>query len=474
MIFDTLLSWFKPITLGLGGGGSSGSATPTQTTVTNTNLSPYAAPYVQNTLGQAQALTDINQNPYQPYTGQQVAGFTGLQNQAFQGIGGQQVAPQIQQATDLANQSGQAGMNAVQNSQGLQDSALGYGQQGSNSGMTGQNLGITGGAQYGQQGAGYGAQAAGQAGMDIGMGMAGMQSGMSYGQNATNPNAVQAYMNPYLQNTLQPAMKLLNQQYDQQGAYEQGTATNAGAFGGSREALMQGLNNQNRDLASNQLVSNAYNQAYNTANTNMQQAASLGMQGAQTGIAGLNAANQAYQTGIAGANTGLQGVNTQLSGTAQGMQGAQTGISGVNAATNAGQYGLQGAGMAGQSAGILGQLGQTQYNQQTGINQGMLGAGAQQQALDQQNLNVGINQYNQQLQYPYQQLAFMQGMYQGLPMTQSAQSMYQNPSAVSQLGGLGAAGYGAYKLATGKRGGQVRRVGDGLDTLGIYSAMKGH
>ena len=430
MIFDTLLSWFKPITLGLGGGGS-GSSAPTQTTVTNTNLSPYAAPYVQQTLGQAQALTDINQNPYQPYQGQQVAGFTPMQAQAFQGIAGQGTSPQLDQATALANQSGQAGMNAVQNSQALQNNALGYGQQGANIGM----------------------QATGLAPQAVGTGMAGMQSGMSYGQNAQNPGAVAGYMNPYLQNTLQPAMQLLNQQYNQQGAYEQGAATNVGAFGGTRESLMQGLNNQNRNLAANQLVSGAYNQAYNTANTNMQQAASLGMQGAQTGIAGLNAANSAYGTGITGANSG---------------------ISGVNAATNAGQYGLQGAGMANTAAGTLGQLGQTQFGQQQAINQSQLAAGAQQQALQQQGLNVDINQYNQQLQYPYQQLSFMQGMYNGLPMTQSAQSMYQNPSAVSQIGGLGAAGYGAYKLATAKRGGQVRRTGDGLDTLGIYNAMKGH
>ena len=423
-------------------GGSSGgsSGTPTQTTVNNTSIPTYAQPYVQNTLGQAQALTDINQNPYQPYQGQQIAGFTPMQTQAFQDIAGQQVSPQIQQATDLANQVGQGGLSAFNTAGGLQTQATGYGQQGADSGMTGQSLGIAGGAQYGGQGAGYGAQAAGQAGMDVGTGMAGMQAGMSYGQNATNPNAVQAYMNPYLQSTLKPAMQLLNQQYNQQGAYEQGAATNAGAFGGSREALMQGLNNQNRDLASNQLVSNAYNQAYNTANTNMQQAASLGMQGAQTGIAGLNAANQAYQTGIQGANTGLQGVNTQLAGTAQGMQGAQTGISGVNAATGAGQYGLQGLSQAGSAASTLGALGQTQYNQQQGIDQAMLGAGGQQQNLQQQGLNTAYGQYQQQLQYPYQQLSFMQGMYSGLPMSNTATSMYQNPSAVSQVAGLGTAG----------------------------------
>lgn len=400
-------------------GGSTGgsSSTPTQTTVNNVSIPPYAQPYVESTLGQAAALTDINQNPYQPYTGQQVAGFSPMQAQAFQSIGNQQIAPQLAMATDLANQVGQGGLSAFNTSGQLQGAALDYGKQ-----------------------------ASGLAPLDIAMGNAGAASGFAYGQNATNPNAVGAYMNPYIQNTLAPALQLLNQQYDQQGTYEQGAATSKGAFGGTRESLMQGLNNQNRNLAANQLVSNAYNQAYNVANQNMQQASQLGMQGAQTGISGLDAANRTYGTAL----------------------------SGVGAATGAGQYGLAGLGQAGSAASTLGALGQTQFGQEQAIAQNQLNAGAQQQALQQKGLDVAQQQYQQQLQYPYQQLGFMQGMYSGLPMSQSATSMYQNPSIVSQIGGLGAAGYGAYKLATGKKGGQVRRTGDGLDTLGIYNAMKGH
>jgi hypothetical protein len=441
-----------------GGGGQ--QSTPTQTNVTNTSIPDYAQPYVQGVLGQGQALTDINQNPYQPYQGQLLAGFSPLQTQAFSNISNQQVAPQITDASNLADTAGQGGINAFNTASQLQNQATSYGQQGQQSGLQGQQLGIQGGGQYGGMGAGYGAlgastgqQAAGLAGTDIGTGMAGMQSGMSYGQNAQNPNAVASYMNPYLQNALAPAQQLLNQQYGMAGAAEQGAATSAGAFGGSREALMQGLNQQNQNLASNQLVSNAYNQAYNTANQNMQQAATLGMQGAQTGLSGLNAANTAYgtgiqgaNTGIQGANTGLQGVNTQLAGTAQGMQGAQTGISGVNAATNAGQYGLAGLGLTNSAANTLGQLGASQFSEQQGIDQSQLAAGAQQQQLEQQGLNTAYGQYQQQLQYPYQQLSFMQGLYSGLPMSNTAQSIYQNPSLISQAAGLGTAGIGALGL----------------------------
>ena len=471
------------------GGGGGGQTTSTTNT---SNIPAYAQPYVENMLGATQnqlfntqqtgvggydaqgnvaANGGYDQNgnvqagnteltsfkPYQPYSSNPsdyVAGFSPLQQQGFSSLADMQVAPQLGQATDIANQASAGGMNSA-------PVAYGYGAQGSQAGQAGQGIGTQGGL-------GYGSQAAGLTGAALGAGAAGMQAGMSYGQNAQDPNAVASYMNPYIQNTLAPSLQLMNQQYGMQGAQEQGAATSAGAFGGSREALMQGLNQQNRNLAGNQLVGNAYNQAYNTANANMQQAAGLGMQGAQTGLAGISGANQLY-------STGLQGVNTALAGTAQGMQGAQTGLAGVQGAQAGYNTALQGA-------NTLGTLGMDQYNQQMGIAQAQMDAGAQQQALQQQGLNTAYNQYQQQLQYPYQQLSFMQGLYTGLPMQNQAQTMYQNPSAVSQAAGLGTAAmgaYGMYKMGQ-KEGGLTKSManggsaGDGLDTLGVYNAMKGH
>jgi len=152
----------------------------------------------------------------------------------------------------------------------------------------------------------------------------------------------------------------------------------------------------------------------------------------------------------------------------------------VQGAVGAGQYGLSGLNQANSSAGMLANIGQGQYQQQMGISQAQMQAGAQQQALQQQGLNTAYNQYQQQLQYPYQQLSFMQGLYNGLPMQNQAQTMYQNPSAVSQIAGLGTAAAGAYGLyrgantaAGGKKGGRVH-AGDGLDTLGMYNVMKAH
>ena len=92
-------------------GGGGGSSQPTQQTVTQTNIPEWARPYAERMLGQAEALTDINQNPYQSYAGQRVATLNPLQQQAYQNVAGMTVAPQIGQATGLA---GLAGLQAQQ------------------------------------------------------------------------------------------------------------------------------------------------------------------------------------------------------------------------------------------------------------------------------------------------------------------------------------------------------------------------
>ena len=598
------------------GGGSGGSSSaPTSQTVTQTSIPEYARPYAESMLGQTSALTDINQNPYQPYKGQMTAGFSPMQVQGMTGIANQQVAPQITDASNFAFQSGAGGLGAYQNSAALQNASLGYGSQGNQfaiqnanlanqyagqgvnsaavnaalansyagagaqgafanadlinayggeafkSGQLGQQLGVeggakfgnmgsafgqqgadigtTGGAYYGGQGMGYGAQGANLAGANLGVGMTGMQAGLGYGQGAQNPYAVQGYMNPYLQASLQPQLQEMQRQYGISGAQGQSNATKAGAFGGSREALIFAENQRNKNIAMNQAIGQGYNTAYDVANRNMQAAASLGMQGAGVGLQGLQGANQNYLTGLQGAQTGLQGVNTQLAGTAQGMQGAQVGLAGVDrqlagtaqgmqgasigmqganqagqlmigggqlglqgaqtagnmgiaganlgmqgaqtagnlgisgsnagmqgvqGAVGAGQYGLAGLGLAGSAASTLGALGQTQFGQQQAINQAQLQAGAQQQALQQQGLNVAYQQYQDQMNYPYKQLAFQSDMMRGLPMSQASQTMYQNTGAMApQLVGAGLAAYGASQkgakeggLMSYARGGAVK------------------
>jgi hypothetical protein len=322
----------------MGKGG--GSAAPSQQSTGNTSIPSYAQPYVENMMGKTEALTDINQNPYQNYGGQRVAGFTPMQTQAMTNVSNMQIAPQLGQATGYAGQAGQGSL-----------------------------------------------QTAGQ--------MSGV--GQAYQNMATDPAEMQKYMNPYIQQALNPQLQLLNQQQALQGQGIAAKAAGQGAFGGNRATLAQGLNAQNYALAGQQAIGQGYNDAF----------------------------RQAQQAQQFGANLGLQG-----------LQGA-----------------LAGYGQANQAANTLGQLGQSQYGQQMGINQAQMQSGAMQQALQQQGLDVNYQDFLKERNYPYQQLAFQSDMLRGLPLSQSASTIYSAPpSMASQIGGLGTAGLGIYGMSGGFRG----------------------
>jgi hypothetical protein len=473
-------------------GGDSPPA-PTQTTVTNTNIPDYAQPYVMNMLNAAQSQiynrsgTGFNQYvPYSNNPANYVAGFSPLQQQAQSSAANLQLPGQYGMGTNLAAQAGYGSLGAVNQANALTNQALNYGAQGANygnianqyGGMGAQQAGQTSQAaqqlanMYGGQGAqagmmglgignqamGYGQQAANMAGM-------GYNAGANYANQATNPAAIQQYMNPYLQSSLAPQLAEMQRQYGITGQQEQAGATQAGAFGGSREALMAAENQRNKNTAMNQAIGQGYNNAFNQAQQAQQFGANLGLQGLQAGyqgtgmgITGANTGLQGLNTAIQGAQTGLQGVgqninagNLALAGTGQGitgtqagMAGAQTGLSGVNAGIGAGQYGLSGLGQAGAQGMNLANIGNNQLAAQQGIIGTQAQQGSAQQNQQQQIINQAIQNYATAQQYPFMQLGMLNSMLRGLPMQQASTSMYQAaPSTVSQLAGLGTAGLGA-------------------------------
>jgi len=87
-------------------------ADPVQITQNQIGFADEVAPFAQDVLGQAQALTSYEQNPYQPYTGEQVAQFSPLQQQSYDYAKQMTSAPQLQDATALAGQAGLGGLNA--------------------------------------------------------------------------------------------------------------------------------------------------------------------------------------------------------------------------------------------------------------------------------------------------------------------------------------------------------------------------
>ena len=320
-----------------GGGGGGGSAPgPTNTTVTNTNIPDYAQPYVSNMLNAAQAqiytpdMTGFNAyTPYSQNPQDYVAGFSPLQQQA-------------------------------------QSSAA--------------NLQLPG-----AMGAAQGLTAAGTLGA--------FGAGQNYANQATDPNAMQAYMSPYENNVIQQQLQENARQYGISGAGEQAAATSAGAFGGTREALMNAENTRNQNTAGNQIVAQGLQNAFQNAQQAQQFGANLNLQGTQAGLQGAN------QLG----NLGNQQLAAQQS--------------------------------------ILGTQNQL---------------GAQQQGQQQNVINQAVQNYATAQQYPMLQLGMLNSMLRGLPMQQSSTQMYQAaPNTASQLAGLGTAGLGlaAMSKAGGAKGG---------------------
>ena len=249
-------------------------------------------------------------------------------------------------------------------------------------------------------------------------GMGGLNTSYTYdpyqSKSFTSPGVAQQYMNPFLDVQNAAARRNADITKQQLGAQ----AAQHGAFGGSGDYLMRAQNNAElqRNLAKNQF--DAYNQGQQQFNTE---------QGQQQQAANLNA-----QQGQFGANLGLQGLNTAL-----------------------------------QSANTLGTLGNTQYNQNLGVIGLQNQLGGQQQQQVQNAMNVDYTNFQNQQNYPYQQMNFMSNLIRGLPMTQQAVSMYQAPpSTLSQVAGLGltAAGLGAFKSSA--KGGAIKES-HGLQDLAL-------
>ncbi len=273
--------------LGDGGGGGS-SAPATQSSTQTSELPEWARGYAKDTLAKGAALTDVSQNPYQTYTGERIAGFSPMQQQAMQNAQGMSVAPQIGQATAASTMAGLGG------------------------------LGVAGQANP------YGFQ-----------------------------TQVGGYMNPYMNQILAPQLAEANRNYDIGATKQQSAATQAGAFGGSREAIMAAENERNRNMGLNQI----YGQGLNTAYTNAQ-------------------------------NQYNQNLQNQLSG----------------------------FGLANTAAGSLGQLGQTGFNQQSAALGMQNQFGAQEQQQQQNIMNQQYQDFLAQRQDPYTKLSFLQNMTSGIPM----------------------------------------------------------
>jgi len=339
-----------------GGGGTSNTVTSTQ------EIPQFEQQAVLNNIQYAQGL---QQTPFPNYNAPLIQGMDPLQTQGINqavGASGSYVP--------YANAAG----NSIMNSQPYLDAASGQ--------VANANGNIQ--AATGTLGAGMGATQQAQA--------------------LTNPNAVGAYMNPYIQDALAPQISDLQTQLAQQQNGINQTATQANAFGDARQGAAQGLQNYYGNQALNQLIGTGYNNAYTQAQQAVGQA-----ENTQLGAASQygNQAN-AY---LGAANANLQG-------------GGLLNTLGNTELAQGGAYGTLGS--------------QVQNEGLTGANAVYQG-GQQYQTQGQNELNAAYQQFLNQVNWPYQGLNVAESALSNNPYNiQTATTLPQSNQVAQGFGGLAA------------------------------------
>jgi len=472
-------------------GGS--SAAPTEQTVTQTNIPKEFMPYFERLMGRVE---EQSLQPYQGYEGQRLA--TADQ---FADIGASRDATRALVA---------AGTPGLTEAQGMTRTAA----EGI-LGLAGQDP-----FQFSQYGGFQAGQAQPYAGFQATQAQpyAGFQAGQAqpfadfseagYREFGFGPSgeftgaAVGQYMDPYMQNVVDAQKRKAQEDYDIARQGRSARAVSAGAFGGSRAAVQEGL--AERDLLQRQGdiqaqgLSSAYGDAQRlfeadrAARMSTEQARAAEAARVQGGVAGeagrvqaARAAELARTQGIGideaariqqaqaaelartqGIDVGeaarvqqaqaaelarTQGISLDEAARVQAAQAAELArVQGAQAGENraADQFALDAYGRYGTQAGQLAGLSEQERAAQIQNAQMLEAIGRSQQAETQAGLDIGYQDFLRQQGYPQEQLAFYSDILRGLPVANAGQttattSVYTNP--LQQTLGAGLTGLSLYK-----------------------------
>ena len=244
---------------GKGGGGGGGAPPPASQTVTQTSIPEYARPYVETMLGKTEALTDINQNPYQAYGGQRIAPFNPTQQQAFENTMNQQVAGQVGAGSAMAGAAGLGSLGA----------------------------------------------------------------GADYRNMATNPNAAAAYMSPYMQNVVDVQKNEAFRDAQIRNLGSNLGSARQGTYGGARQLLGEQERNRNLQQQMANIQATGTQNAFQNAQQAQQFGTTAGLQGYAQALQGASTLGQLGQTQFGqqqAINQGIQNVgNIQQAQAQQGL-----------------------------------------------------------------------------------------------------------------------------------------------------------
>lgn len=255
--------------------GTAASSLPASGGTSMQGLADWAAPYITNYLGKSQAL---GEQPYQTYQGPLTAGASDLQTQAFGGIG----------SLTVPNQGKYTPVGGSFTDTFLYPSTGDSGEIG---------IGDFEQRQFNQQG------------------MAPINT--TFGQ----PRSVaEQYMNPYLEQALNPTLNELRRQSQITGLGNAAKMTGAGAFGGSRQAILDAENQRNLLSQMAKTTGEGYATAYDKAMAqyNAEQARKINEAqfGAEYGLKGLAAQqgilDQQLKAGATQRDIEQQGITADL------------------------------------------------------------------------------------------------------------------------------------------------------------------
>jgi hypothetical protein len=366
--------------------------------------------WVQNAGQQNYAVAqDVASQPLQQYAGQLVA----------------DVSPQEQQAFNMAANSGSVGVGAQSAGQAALMSGAGYTPQQVTAALANPALGT---------------------------------ANLGTAAQLSNQNLA-PYMNPYTQSVINATLPVMQQNLALSQNQQQNAANSANAYGGSRQAIQQGVTQAQGAMGMGEMAA-GLNQANYT-------------QAQQAALSDVNAQNQ---FGLA--NMGA--LNTQELANQQAQQ--QAGLSN-QAALNAAQQANQNAGLTANSQGIaagsaLGTLGGQQV-QNNLAQYGMLtSAGALEQQQQQNDINAQIAQFQQAQTYPQTELGILESSLGMTPYntgtsgtsssTQTTQT--SNPAAIATgaMGMLGDLFSGSTAAGGLFAGGSDRRLKTDIKKIGMH------
>ena len=362
-----------------------------------------------------EAAKGVASEGYTAYGGPRVAGLSDAQRQAIaqqQSYAGQGVA------------GANYGIGTLGNAQSVYNAAAGQGNI--TGGMIGAGMNTAAGG-LGTLGASFNAARRSGAMAGGAYGLAGQ------GARGVTGSEIAGFINPYATNVIDAAARKFTEEGARQQTNLGAKAAMSGGFGGSRAAILSGMQSRSQQEGIGDLYSKGLSSAYESALKAAQEGRTRQIQGAQT------------QAQAAGQSTAAGNLARAASGEIRQFGALQGSLAGqqrqlMNSTRQLGDS-QRGLGMDQIKAAEARQrIGGTDVASQLGV------AGSQ-QGIDQRAMDVAYADFLREQEYPKDQLNFLSGIIEGSPYKTSARGTVQKtdePSNFDKFMGYATGAIGLY------------------------------